>query len=32
MRFVDEANTQIAELLSGNADLIWRLNKEQGET
>lgn len=31
MRFVDEANTQIAELLSGNADLIWRLNKEQGE-
>jgi peptide/nickel transport system substrate-binding protein len=31
MRFVDETNTQIAELLSGNADLIWRLNKEQGE-
>lgn len=31
MRFVPEANTQIAELLSGNADLIWRLSKEQGE-
>lgn len=31
MRFIPEANTQIAELLSGNADLIWRLSKEQGE-
>ena len=31
MRFVDEPNTQIAELMSGNADLIWRLNKEQGK-
>jgi len=31
MRFVQEPNTQIAELMSGNADLIWRLNKEQGE-
>ncbi len=31
MRYIDEANTQIAELLSGNADLIWRLSKEQGE-
>lgn len=31
MRFIPEANTQIAELLGGNADLIWRLSKEQGE-
>lgn len=31
IRYIDEANTQIAELLSGNADLIWRLSKEQGE-
>jgi peptide/nickel transport system substrate-binding protein len=31
MRFIPEANTQIAELLAGNADLVWRLSKEQGE-
>ncbi|MCA8927738.1 MAG: ABC transporter substrate-binding protein [Alphaproteobacteria bacterium] len=31
MRFIPETNTQIAELLAGNADLIWRLSKEQGE-
>ncbi len=31
MRFIPEANTQIAELLSGNADLVWRLSKDQGE-
>lgn len=31
MRFIEEPNTQMAELMAGNADLIWRLNKEQGE-
>lgn len=31
VRYIPEANTQIAELLSGNADLIWRLSKEQGD-
>jgi peptide/nickel transport system substrate-binding protein len=31
IRYIPEANTQIAELLSGNADLIWRLSKEQGD-
>ena len=31
MRFVPEYNTQIAELLAGNADFIWRVPKDQAE-
>ena len=31
MRFVPEANTQIAELLAGNADFIWRVPRDQAE-
>ena len=31
MRFVPEHNTQIAELLAGNADFIWRVPKDQAE-
>ncbi|MDB5928286.1 MAG: peptide transporter periplasmic peptide-binding protein [Betaproteobacteria bacterium] len=31
MRVVPEYNTQIAELLSGNADFIWRIPKDQAE-
>ncbi len=31
MRFVPEVNTQIAELLAGNADFIWRVPKDQAE-
>jgi peptide/nickel transport system substrate-binding protein len=29
MRFVPEVNTQIAELMAGNADLIWRVPMDQ---
>jgi peptide/nickel transport system substrate-binding protein len=29
MRIVPERNTQIAELMAGNADLIWRLPRDQ---
>ena len=31
MRFVPEYNTQIAELMAGNADFIWRVPKDQAE-
>lgn len=31
MRFIAERNTQIAELLAGHADIIWRLPKDAGE-
>lgn len=31
MRFVPEHNTQIAELLAGNADFIWRVPRDQAE-
>src|SRR5258706_854389 len=31
MRFVPEYNTQIAELMAGNADFIWRIPKDQAE-
>ncbi len=31
MRYVPEYNTQIAELLAGNADFIWRIPKDQAE-
>lgn len=31
MRIVPERNTQIAELMAGNADLIWRLPLDQAE-
>ena len=31
VRFIPEYGTQIAELLAGNADLIWRLPKDQAE-
>jgi peptide/nickel transport system substrate-binding protein len=31
MRYVPEYNTQIAELLAGNADFIWRIPRDQAE-
>lgn len=31
MRYVPEYNTQIAELMAGNADFIWRIPKDQAE-
>jgi peptide/nickel transport system substrate-binding protein len=31
MRFIPERNTQIAELLAGHADLIWRLPMDAGQ-
>lgn len=31
MRYVPEYNTQIAELLAGNADFTWRIPKDQAE-
>jgi peptide/nickel transport system substrate-binding protein len=31
MRFVPEYNTQVAELLAGNADFIWRVPKDLAE-
>ena len=31
LRYVPEYNTQIAELLAGNADFIWRIPKDQAE-
>jgi peptide/nickel transport system substrate-binding protein len=31
MRYVPEYNTQIAELLAGNADFIWRVPRDQAE-
>jgi peptide/nickel transport system substrate-binding protein len=31
MRYVPEYNTQIAELLAGNADFIWRIPKDQAQ-
>jgi peptide/nickel transport system substrate-binding protein len=31
MRFVPEHNTQVAELLAGNADFIWRVPKDLAE-
>ena len=31
MRYVPEYNTQIAELMAGNADFIWRIPRDQGE-
>jgi peptide/nickel transport system substrate-binding protein len=31
MRYVPEYNTQIAELMAGNADFIWRIPRDQAE-